>query len=138
MVVAARGVGPVRFEIFAHRLWAIGEEGRLALQRVCASPIVVQGGEGMQSFYDPEGRMVLASAGHLRFAAAPSDAIRKLMDWLGDSPGFHDGDQIFFNDPYVAGSHTFDQMVIMPIYADGELIAWTASSSHTADTGGLL
>jgi N-methylhydantoinase B len=131
-------VDPVRYEVFAHRLWAIGEEGRIALQRVSASPIVVQGGECMSSFYDAGGRMILACSGHLRFAAATSDAIRKLIEYFDESPGFNEGDQIFNNDPYVAGSHTYDQMVVMPIYWQGKRIAWTAASSHTADTGGVL
>jgi len=131
-------IDPVRYEILRHRLWVIGEEGRAALQRVSASPIVVQGGECMQSFYDASGRMVLACSGHLRFAAATSDAIKLLIREFGSSPGFYEGDQIFNNDPYVAGSHTYDQMVVMPIFAERRLIGWTASSSHTADTGGLL
>ncbi len=138
MSVTTQTLDPVRYEIFAHRLWIIGEEGRIALQRVSASPIVIQGGECMQSFYDPAGRMVLACSGHLRFAAATSDAIRRMIEWFAESPGFFDGDQIFFNDPYVAGSHTYDQMVIKPIFSAGRLVAWTASSSHTADTGGVL
>ncbi len=129
---------PIKYEIFAHRLWEIGEEGRIALQRVTASPIVVQGGECMSSFYAPDGTMILACSGHLRFAAATSDAIKRLIEWFGNNPGFADGDQIFHNDPYTAGAHTYDQMVIKPIFHDGELIAWTASSSHTADTGGVL
>jgi N-methylhydantoinase B len=124
--------------MFLHRLWAIGEEGRLALQRVTASPIVSQGGECMSSFYTPDGVMIQACSGHLRFAAATSDALKVLIDWYGKSPGFHDGDQLFFNDPYVAGSHTYDMMVIKPVFWHGELIAWTATSTHTADTGGLL
>jgi N-methylhydantoinase B len=131
-------VDPVRYEMFLHRLWAIGEEGRMTLQRVTASPIVSQGGECMSSFYDAKGTMVLACSGHLRFAAATSDAIKVLIDWFGKSPGFYDGDQIFFNDPYVAGSHTYDMMIIKPIFYMGELIAWVATSTHTADTGGLL
>ncbi len=131
-------IDPVRFEMFFHRLWAIGEEGRMTLQQVTASPIVSQGGECMSSFYDAEGNMVLACSGHLRFAAATSDAIRSLMQWFGRSPGFHDGDQIFFNDPYVAGSHTYDMMIVKPIFHRGKLIAWTATSTHTADTGGVL
>jgi len=131
-------IDPVRYEMFLHRLWAIGEEGRMTLQRVTASPIVSQGGECMSSFYDRDGNMALACSGHLRFAAATSDAIKSLIQWFGKSPGFHDGDQIFFNDPYVAGSHTYDMMVIKPIFHQGELIAWTATSTHTADTGGLL
>ena len=131
-------VDPIRYEMFLHRLWAVGEEGRSTLQRVTASPIVAQGGEVMSSFYDAEGKMVLACSGHLRFAAATSDAIKYLIDWYGESPGFHDGDQLFFNDPYVAGSHTYDMMVIKPIFLDGRLIAWIATSTHTADTGGVL
>ena len=131
-------IDPVKYEVFLHRLWAIGEEGRQTLQRVTASPIVAQGGEVMSSFYDIEGKMVLACSGHLRFAGATSDAIKYLIEWYGKSPGFFDGDQIFFNDPYVAGSHTYDMMVVKPIFHRGELIAWTATSTHTADTGGLL
>jgi N-methylhydantoinase B len=131
-------VDPVRYEVFAHRLWAVGEEGRIALQRVSASPIVVQGGECMSSFYDAHGRMILACSGHLRFAAATSDAIKVLIARYDESPGFREGDQIFNNDPYVAGSHTYDQMVVMPIFWEGKRIAWVASSTHTADTGGVL
>ncbi|MFQ5849379.1 MAG: hydantoinase B/oxoprolinase family protein [Candidatus Binatia bacterium] len=131
-------IDAVGFEMFLHRLWAIGEEGRTTLQRVTASPIVAQGGECMSSFYDPTGTMVLACSGHLRFAAANSDAIKSLIQWFRHSPGFHEGDQFFFNDPYVAGSHTYDMMVIMPIFHQGNLIAWIATSTHTADTGGLL
>jgi N-methylhydantoinase B len=131
-------VDPIRYEMFLHRLWAIGEEGRMTLQRVTASPIVSQGGECMSSFYDGTGTMVLACSGHLRFAAATSDAIKSLIQWFNKTPGFYDGDQFFFNDPYVAGSHTYDMMIIKPIFYRGELIAWTATSTHTADTGGVL
>ncbi len=131
-------IDPVRYEMFFHRLWAIGEEGRMTLQQVTASPIVSQGGECMSSFYDEKGIMVLACSGHLRFAAATSDAIRSMIEWFSRSPGFYDGDQFFFNDPYVAGSHTYDMMIIKPIFYRKKLIAWTATSTHTADTGGLL
>jgi N-methylhydantoinase B len=131
-------IEPVKYEMFVHRLWAIGEEGRITLQRVTASPIVSQGGECMSSFYDAAGTMVLACSGHLRFAHATSDAIKTLIGWFGQSPGFYEGDQLFFNDPYVAGSHTYDMMVVKPIFYRGELIAWIATSTHTADTGGLL
>jgi N-methylhydantoinase B len=131
-------IDPVNYEIFAHRLWAVGEEGRIALQRVTASPIVAQGGECMSSFYDADGTMILACSGHLRFAAATSDAIRRMIEWFEDSPGIHDGDEFIINDPYIAGSHTYDFMQIAPVFHEGRRVAWVASSSHTADTGGVL
>src|SRR3989304_4781222 len=130
-------IDPIRYEMFLHRLWAIGEEGTMTLHRVTASPIVSQGGECMSSFYDEKGTMVLACSGHLRFAAATSDAIASLMQRFGQPPGFFNGDQFFFNDPYVAGSPTYDMMIVKPIFHRGELIAWTATSTHTAETGGL-
>ncbi len=129
---------PVDFEIFAHRLWAIGEEGRIALQRVTASPIVAQGGECMSSFYDAAGTMILACSGHLRFAAATSDAIKRMIEWFETDPGIHEGDEFILNDPYVAGSHTYDFMQIAPIFWERRRVGWVASSSHTADTGGVL
>ncbi len=134
----APSVDPIDFEIFSHRLWAVGEEGRIALQRVTASPIVAQGGECMCSFYDADGTMLLACSGHLRFAAATSDAIRKMIEWFEVSPGIHEGDEFIFNDPYVAGSHTYDTMQIAPVFWEGRRVGWVASSSHTADTGGVL
>lgn len=131
-------IDPADYEIFAHRLWAIGEEGRIALQRVTASPIVAQGGECMCAFYDADGTMILACSGHLRFAAATSDAIRRLIAWFGDDPGIRPGDEFIINDPYVAGSHTYDIMQIAPVFSGDRRVAWVASSSHTADTGGIL
>ena len=116
-------LNPVKYETFLHRLWAMGEEGRSSIQRVTASPIVSQGGECMASFYTAEGTMILACSGHLRFAAATSDAIKKLIEWFSKSPGFFDGDQFFFNDPYIAGAHTFDMMIIKPVFYRNRLVA---------------
>jgi N-methylhydantoinase B len=139
MATASRpGLDPIDLEIFSHRLWAIGEEGRIALQRVTASPIVAQGGECMCSFYDADGTMILACSGHLRFAAATSDAIRHLIDRFEEDPGIGEGDEFVVNDPYIAGSHTYDIMQIAPVFWEGRRVGWVASSSHTADTGGLL
>jgi N-methylhydantoinase B len=137
-VSAPDRIDPVDYEIFSHRLWAIGEEGRIALQRVTASPIVAQGGECMCSFYDTGGTMILACSGHLRFAAATSDAIRRIIEWFEADPGINPGDEFILNDPYVAGSHTYDVMQIAPIFWDGRRVGWIASSSHTSDTGGVL
>ena len=33
MAVKKQTIDPVRYEMFLHRLWAIGEEGRMTLQR---------------------------------------------------------------------------------------------------------
>lgn len=133
-----RDIDPVRFEMYVHRLVSIAEEGRIALQKVCASPIVVQGGECMSAFYAADGTTIHTASGHLRFAAGCEDAVKAVLNVYSDNPGIHDGDQFYLNDPYVASTHVYDQMIVKPILYDGHLAAWTASMTHTADTGGTL
>src|SRR3954471_6486247 len=135
---ASAKIDPIRYEMFVHRLMNIAEEGRIALQKVCASPIVVQGGECMASFYEADGTTVLSASGHLRFSAGCEDAVKKVIEYYSENPGINDGDQFFMNDPYIASTHVYDQMVMKPIFARGKLIAWTASMTHTSDTGGIL
>ena len=124
-------VDPIRYEMFVHRLMNIAEEGRIALQKVCASPIVVQGGECMASFYEADGTTILSASGHLRFSAGCEEAVKKVIEYYSENPGIFDGDQFFMNDPYIASTHVYDEMVVKPIFAEGELIAWTASMTHT-------
>lgn len=131
-------VDPIRYEMFVHRLHNVAEEGRIALQRVTASPIVVQGGECMSAFYDPEGTTILSASGHLRFSAGCADAVRTIVELFEEDPGIHDGDQFFLNDPYVCSTHVYDQMIVKPIFHRGRRLGWTGSMTHTADTGGLM
>ena len=131
-------IDPIRYEMFVHRLMNIAEEGRIALQKVCASPIVVQGGECMASFYEADGTTIISASGHLRLSAGCEDAVKKVIEYYSENPGIFDGDQYYMNDPYIASTHVYDEMVVKPIFARGELIAWTASMTHTADTGGVL
>ena len=63
---------------------------------------------------------------------------KAIIDVYTENPGIYEGDQYFLNDPYVASTHVFDQMVVKPIFHAGTLVAWTASMTHTADTGGVL
>ena len=132
------GVDPVRYEMYVHRLVTIAEEGRITLQRVCASPIVVQGGECMSAFYGPDGTTIHTASGHLRFSAGCEDAVKAIILKYSDNPGIYEGDQFFLNDPYTCATHVFDQMIVKPIFHDETLVAWAASMTHTADTGGIL
>ena len=131
-------IDAIRYEMFVHRLMNVAEEGRIALQKVCASPIVVQGGECMSSFYEADGTTILSASGHLRFSAGCEDAVKKIIAYYSENPGIADGDQFYMNDPYIASTHVYDEMVVKPIFARGQLIAWAASMTHTADTGGVL
>lgn len=128
---------PIHYEIFRHRLFHILEEGRLAMKMVSGSPVVVEGGETMCALYAADGTPILTAAGILLHCTGAMDFIRKAIEWFEDDPGINEGDQFFFNDPYIGGQHLPDQMVVKPVFYAGRRIAWTGSMMHTPETGGI-
>src|SRR5699024_9239658 len=49
----------------------------------------------------------------------------------------HPGDVIIINDPYVGGgSHLSDVGLVMPIFVEGEIVAFVAHKAHWTEVGG--
>jgi N-methylhydantoinase B len=131
-------VDPVKYEMFRHRLLSILEEGRITMIMVSGSPVIAEGGECMTSIYDGDGRHILTAEGLLFHCTGSQDAILKTIELYQDDPGIHEGDQFFYNDPYIAGIHLQDQIVVKPIFHKGKRVAWVGSMMHTSDCGGVL
>ena len=110
---------PVQYEIFRHRLFNTLEEGRIAVGMVSGSPVVVEGGETMCSFYDSNGVPILTAAGVLLHCLGAMGFVLKAIEWYEEDPGIFEGDQFIFNDPYIGGLHLPDQIVIKPIFFEG-------------------
>jgi acetophenone carboxylase len=63
--------------------------------------------------------------------------VKYIMRKLRHSPGIaiREGDFYFCNDPQFGAVHNADQIVLMPIYHSGTLVAWTGATAHTGETG---
>ncbi len=48
------------------------------------------------------------------------------------------GDIVAVNDPYIAGTHLNDVMLIKPVYSGGQLVAYIANKAHHVDVGGQV
>lgn len=59
--------------------------------------------------------------------------IRRLKN--DPSVGVREGDFFFCNDPLYGSVHNSDQIIMMPIFHDGNLLAWAAATAHTSETG---
>jgi len=132
---SAVAVDPVKYEILRRRLYSILEEGRIAIRMVSGSPVVVEGGETCVGMFSPKGETLFIATGILAHATGSRGAVIYAMENFYEDPGFQDGDQLFMNDPYIAGLHTPDQMMLKPIFYKGEHIAWVSSVMHTAEVG---
>jgi N-methylhydantoinase B len=100
------------------------------LFRTAMSPGIREQGDAFPMIADREGRMIVGQFGSFLagFLKAYDGAIE-------------DGDVILLNDPYScegAISHTSDQLVIMPVFRQGRLIAWGAMFGHMTDVGGKV
>jgi N-methylhydantoinase B len=94
------------------------------------SPGIREQGDAFPLIADAQGRMIVGQFGSF------IDGF--LKGWDGE---IEDGDMIFLSDPYScegAISHSNDWLVLLPIYRDGRLLAWTAMFGHQSDIGGKV
>ncbi len=124
------------YSIFTQRLASACEEGKEILIRLgIAAPL--QSGDVCLSFHTATGDLALAEMGtflHAITATVPMKFV--LQHYRNDiTVGLHDGDIYFCNEAVYGGLHNPDQIVFMPVFADGELIAWVSSAGHEPETG---
>ena len=127
---------PATFEVLRHRLWAINDEAAVTITRVSGSPIATEGNDFNSGLLTAEGEVVVAGIYVLVHAAALEAVVKDILANYGDNPGIGPGDMFITNDTYVGAPHQADVIIVAPIFAGDELIAWCGSCVHQADVGG--
>lgn len=129
-----RDLKPGEFEIGFQRTNDILDEGMEVFIRSCRSAMGVAG-DSLVGIFTADGDMVNGSCGTYLHAVIPPLIIKFILTNYQENPGINDGDLWFANDAVYGGIHNPDQLVAMPVFYDGELIAWTAALVHTTETG---
>ena len=66
-------------------------------------------------------------------------AVKRIIELNGEPGEIGPGDVFATNDPFYGGvTHLNDVVLAMPVFAGGELIAWTANIAHWNDVGGMV
>ena len=117
------------------RVVAVSREMATVLMRSSRSPIFNEIGDFVTVIFDRDGRTLAQTefASIIAFGAAPS--LRAIIEEFGDD--VHDGDVFIHNDVFSGGNQFADVGIYMPVFHDGELVAWTAGKGHVADVGGM-
>ena len=85
---------------------------------------------------DPHGELVSSGAGIPTFVGVLDKAVKRIVELHGLDT-IRDGDCFITNDPYYGGvTHLNDVVIALPVFADGECVAWAASIAHWNDVGG--
>ncbi|HKN38716.1 MAG TPA: hydantoinase B/oxoprolinase family protein, partial [Acidimicrobiia bacterium] len=127
-------IGLGEFEIGFQRTNDILDEGMDVFVRSCRSAMGIAG-DSLVGIFTAEGDMVNGSCGSYLHAVIPPLVIKYILANYSQNPGIRDGDLWFANDAVYGGIHNPDQMVAMPVFFEGQLIAWTAALVHTTETG---
>ena len=123
-------IDPVTLDIIENALRNARIEMDATLVRTAMSPGIREQGDAFPLIADHTGKMIVGQFGSF------------IGGFLENYEGtLEDGDMIFLSDPYSVGgaiSHCNDWLVLLPVFKDGRLLAYTAMFGHQSDIGGKV
>lgn len=128
----------VDLELMRHKLTSIVEEARDVYMSLSISEGIITGDMNC-SIFTASGDPAVVATGIYFHALLNYTQVKYINKYYRNDPtvGLKDGDIYFFNDELGGGVHTFDMFVAMPIFYEGELIAWAEVGGHQGDTGSI-
>jgi len=129
---------PVSLEICWNRLIGVVNEQAAALQRTSFTSVVREAGDLSAGVFDRRGYMiaqaVTGTPGHINSMAL---AMRHFLNAYPIET-VYPGDVLITNDPWKSSGHLNDVTICTPIFRGNDLVAFFASTCHTADIGGHI
>jgi N-methylhydantoinase B len=129
---------PITLEIIQSSLQAISDEMFAAFRKTAMSAIIYEVLDMGTAITDAEGNLASSGAGIPGFVGVLDKAVRRVME-VNPAHDIRPGDIFATNDPFYGGvTHLNDVVLAMPVFAESELIAWTANIAHWNDVGGMV
>jgi acetone carboxylase, alpha subunit len=129
---------PLRYERLYSRLHSTVVAAREGARKIAASPGVREVGEMVVALYTPEGDAVTLSTGILVHVHTTSRFIKWMIrNDYEDDPLIEPGDIFANNDAFIGTVQVPDVMDVIPIFHEGELIAWVGAVCHELESGGI-
>ena len=123
-------VDTVTLDIIENALRNSRIEMDATLVRTAMSPGIREQGDAFPLIADHKGRMIVGQFGSY---------IGPFLE--GYDGTIEEGDMIMLSDPYSVGgaiSHSNDWLVLLPVFKDGRLLAYTSMFGHQSDIGGMV
>lgn len=134
--MTATVLDPFTIEIIKDGLNVIGDEMFVSLQRTSKSPIIYEVLDYCCGITDEKGHLLAQGNGVAGFLGTMTFAVQSVIAKFG--PDNLKADDIFItNDPYTGGgTHLSDVSLVMPIFYEGQLVAFSANKAHWTEVGG--
>jgi len=128
---------PVITEIVRNGLIAVTEEMKTNLMRTAYNMIIYEALDFTVGIFDAEGNTVSIGLGLPMFIRGMSDTVKTKIAHYG-LENLEPGDILLTNDAYITGSHLNHMTFTVPVFHDGELVAFSCCMAHWPDVGGTL
>src|ERR671914_738102 len=124
-------------EVIRSTVVAITDEMKTNLMRTAYHTIIYEAEDFTVGLFDADGNTISIGLGLPMFIRGLSDSIKSKIAFWGKE-NIEPGDILLTNDSYTMGSHLNHLIFTLPIFNDGELIAFACSMAHWQDIGGQL
>jgi len=130
---------PITMEIIQSSLQAAADEMFGALRRTAMSAIIYEVLDMGTGIMDKYGELAGSGAGIPAFVGVLDKTVKRVIEKYKKAGDIEPGDIFITNDPYTGGvTHLNDVILVMPVFAGQDLVAWTANIAHWNDVGGMV
>ena len=131
------GLRPGEYEIYTEKINNFLLEAKEIFIRMGVSSML-RSGDLCVGIYTAGGDIINSSTGTIIHSMTTLLPIKFVVkNWLHEpTVGVKEGDIFYNNEVLYGGVHNPDQMAFMPVFNDGDLIAWVAAITHEPETGG--
>ena len=130
-------IDAVTAEIVRSGVVAITDEMKTNLMRTAYNMIIYEALDFTVGLFDAKGNTISIGLGLPMFIRGLSDTIKAKLDFFART-GIEPGDILLTNDSYIMGSHLNHMVFTVPIFWEGEIVAFASSMAHWQDVGGVL
>lgn len=131
-------IDPITVEIIQSSLQAICDEMFATMRKTAMSSIIYEVLDFGVGLTDAKGNLASSGAGIPAFIGMVDWGVRAVLAKYPNQGQILPGDVFATNRPHFGGvSHSNDVTLMLPVFADGELIAWMANKAHWNDVGGM-
>jgi N-methylhydantoinase B len=131
-------VDPITFEVLRNAFVSLVNEMALAVELASFSLAISEGRDFSGTLYNSDGHLVAQGEHDLPVHVGTAQfTVKAVMENVGVE-NMLPGDVFIMNDPYAGGTHLNDIRLVLPIFIDGRVAAYVASTAHWTDVGGMV
>lgn len=126
-------IDPITFAVVRNGLISASRDMYRVFKRTTMLPVLYEYNDFGISLYDDRLNLIAEAPGLPIFTGSLDDCIERTLNVIGGRDNLAPGDILLNNHPYLTAGQPADAALIMPIYYESEIVAFSALRAHVGD-----